>query len=142
MSLGGLEQPPVWCFHVVDLFVAFLHAMYRGATHSQHITVGNNIVNYLERSGKKRENLKKITKYLFIEFRADFDEILCRKSEESFSEFRCSTASMDTVRAILLIFLHILSLQHFNFLLFSVPMFPFSYHSFQTDPRISSNIEY
>ena len=27
------------------------------------------------------------------------------------------------------------SLQHFNFLLFSVPVFPFSYHSFQIDPQ-------
>ena len=32
-------------------------------------------------------------------------------------------------------FCHISFLQHFNFLLFSVPRFPFSYHSFQTDPR-------
>ena len=32
-------------------------------------------------------------------------------------------------------FCHISFLQHFNFLLFSVPRFPFSYHSFQTDPQ-------
>ena len=38
------------------------------------------------------------------------------------------------------IFLHIFSLQHFNFLLFSVPMFPFSYHSFQTDPQAEYSI--
>ena len=33
------------------------------------------------------------------------------------------------------IFQHTFSLQHFNFLLLSDPMFPFSYHSFQTDPQ-------
>ena len=32
-------------------------------------------------------------------------------------------------------FFSIVSLQHFNVLLFSVPMFPFSHHSFQTDPQ-------
>ena len=41
-------------------------------------------------------------------------------------------------------FLQVFSLQHFNFLLFSDSMFPFSYHSFQTDPQpnLVENVEH
>ena len=34
------------------------------------------------------------------------------------------------------------SLQHFNFLLFSIPMFPFSYNFFQTDPQANYSRKY
>ena len=86
---------------------------------------------------------------LFAIFSSHVSIFISLFSNRSSSRKRgCSTASIDTVRAILLfkIFAPILmtmyrkftefplyfSLQHFNFLLFSVPTFPFSRQYFQT----------
>ena len=69
---------------------------------------------------------KKGKEYLCIERKVAHSVIKARL-QHSFDGHRARDTS---------IFLHILSLQHFNFLLFSDPMLPFSYHSFQTDPKV------
>ena len=90
--------------------------------------------------------LDEIYKVYMLLLRSDLN--ISANFRQTFSHFRQIFASFCHYRVIFsLIFAQILMkfYRNFaNFLLFSVPMFPFSYHSFQTDPQadILENVEH